>query len=308
MSQLTLFEGSHIPRNAAREALERGDLDEARAQFGLLGDGGPEALDAARIGRVLSGLGAAQEDPIAAIHGAFSSAFSADEARGVLADAEWFVVYARRVGAALGIDPGRRFRGWLGPDFDFAAGEEEAALRNARQIVEKLPSGSEWICASRVEFALGSPESARRWIQSACLDASTQLDPSPPALESTGVPALDAAPPLPPLPDPIQSLFEAVEEFEGLPGSRAPWVVVMGEIDRVFGPIEEGPETTSAREAHPALEFLAALRAARSSRERDGGRRSDRCSDRELRSRKRMQRLAPGLFEHYMQSLGGSLL
>ncbi|MBW1884152.1 MAG: hypothetical protein JRJ58_11520 [Deltaproteobacteria bacterium] len=308
MSQLNLFEGSHIPSTAAREALRRGELDEARAQLGLLGDDGPEAVDAVRIERVLSGLSAGHENSIASVHSAFASAFSESEARGLLSDGEWFVVYARLVAQGLGVDPGRRFRGWLGADFAFAVGEPEAALRAASQIVEKLPPGPAWIAASRIEFALGRAESARKWIQSVCLDTSTELDPEPPALESSGVPSLDAAPPLPPLPSTIQDLFEAMDEIEGLPGARAPWVAVVGEIDRIFGPIDADPEASTARELDPAREFLVALRAARHSRERDGSRRADRCSDRELRARKRMQRLAPALLERYMRGLRGSLL
>ena len=68
MSQLSLFEGPHIPCTAAREALRRGELGEARAQLGLLGDDGPEAVDAVRIERVLSGLSAGHENSVASVH------------------------------------------------------------------------------------------------------------------------------------------------------------------------------------------------------------------------------------------------
>jgi hypothetical protein len=54
--------------------------------------------------------------------------------------------------------------------------------------------------------------------------------------------------------------------------------------------------------------FLAALRAARRSRERDRARGPERCSDRELRARRRMQRLAPALLARYVAGLGASLL
>jgi hypothetical protein len=56
-----------------------------------------------------------------------------------------------------------------------------------------------------------------------------------------------------------------------------------------------------------ARAFLEALRAARCSRERDGARGPERCSDRELRARRRMQRLAPALLTRYMRGLAGAL-
>ena len=309
MSQLTLFEGTHIPCTAAREALRRGDLDEARKQLGSLADDGPEALDAGRIERVISGLVGSHEDLVVAAHDAFAVALSDRAGRGLLSDAEWFAVYARLVAQRLGSDPGRRFRGWLGADFASAGDEKDAASHAASQIIETLPPGPAWLAASRIEFALGPAETARRWIQSACLHTSIVVGPDPPVLESVGVHSLDEAPPLPPLPGPIQNLFESVDELDGLPGARAPWVAVVGEIDRIFVPLDAGSESTSsAPESDPAREFLEALRAARLSRERDGARRADRCSDRELRARKRMQRLAPALLERYMQSLEGSLV
>jgi len=47
-AQLALFEGSHVPRTAAREALWRGDLGEARAHLAPMSGATEEGADAAR--------------------------------------------------------------------------------------------------------------------------------------------------------------------------------------------------------------------------------------------------------------------
>ena len=125
------------------------------------------------------------------------------------------------------------------------------------------------------------------------------------------MPALDEAPALPPLPAPVEDLFAAVRELDGLSAPRTRWIAVLGEIDRVLVPLdpsEAEPLSTSAPEGDAARAFLAALRAARRSRERDGARGSNQCSDRELRARRRMQRIAPELFARYLRGLGGAFL
>jgi len=315
MSQLALFEGSHLPRTAAREALSRGELSEAREHLARQADAAEEAADAVRLERIASALRATSGDPVETLHTAFASAFATGEPRGFLSADEWFRLYAQRMAHALDAEPARRFRGWLGAHFAFAAAEGEAALRAAERIVEGVPPGPAWIEAARVEFALGQAASARAWLHAACLDSPIELAAEPPALERCGVPALDAAPPLLPLPAPVEDLFEAVRalDLDDLSGRRTRWVAVVGEIDRVLAPVDPvdaepderpGPEG----DGDAARAFLAALRAARRSRERDGTRGPDRCSDRELRARRRMQRLAPALLERYLRGLGGSLL
>jgi hypothetical protein len=66
-------------------------------------------------------------------------------------------------------------------------------------------------------------------------------------------------------------------------------------------PGEGAPDGDAARA------FLAALRAARRSRERDRVRDAEHCSDRELRARRRMQSLAPALLTRYLRGLAASL-
>jgi hypothetical protein len=119
----------------------------------------------------------------------------------------------------------------------------------------------------------------------------------------------------------VEDVFELGRELEGLPGPWTRWVAVVGEIDRVLAPGDASGEKASGEEASgeeaveadattrdPARAFLAALRAARHSRERDRAGRPGRCSDRELRARKRMQRIAPQLLARYVQGVGAALL
>lgn len=310
MAQLALFEGSHVPRTAAREALSRGALDEARAQLVGLAHATEEAADATRLGRITSSLEARSEDPIAMVHDAFISAFANEEPRGFLSDEEWFRSYAQRMACALDAEPGRRFRGWLGVHFAFGSGERDATRRTAGRIVETLPPGSAWIEAARLAFELGEAAKAREWLHAACLESPIDLAPEPPALEPCGVPALDAGPPLPPFPAPVDHLFEVARAMEDLSAPRTQWVAVVGEIDRVLAP-ENSSDGKSlevlASDGDMPRAFLRALRAARHSRERDGARGPHRCSDRELRARRRMKRLAPALFQRYLRGLAGSL-
>ena len=310
MEQLALFEGPHLPRTAARVALSRGDLDEARAQLAKLA-ATEEAADAARLERIESTLRTAGEHPVETVHDAFVSALAQAEPRGFLSAAEWFRVYAQRMAGALDAEPERRSRGWLGAHFAFAAGQPDVARRGARRIVESLPPGPAWIEAARLAFELDAVAHAREWIHTACLDSAVELVAEPPALEPCGVPALDAAPLLPSLPDPVEDLFDAARALEGLPGPWTRWVAVVGEIDRVLAPPDlagGGRDEETAQDSDVARAFLAALRAARRSRERDRARSPKRCSDRELRARRRMQRLAPGLLARYVAGLGASLL
>ena len=311
MAQLALFEGFHLPRTAAREALARGELGKARAQLAQLPDTTQEAADAARLERITSALRAPTEDPVGTLHDAFISALAKTEPRGFLSDAEWFRFYAQRMAGALEAEPGRRFRGWLGVHFAFVGGEVDAAQRRAARIVESLPPGSTWIEAARLAFAFGEAAKAREWIRTACLDSPIDLAPEPPALELCEVPALDAAPPLPLLPARFDDAFEAARALDDLPGPWTRWVAVVAEIDHALAPVDpsnDEPLEALASDGDAARAFLAALRAARRSRERDGARGPDRCSDRELRARRRMQRLAPVLLGRYLRGLHGSLL
>ena len=200
MAQLALFEGSHLPRTAAREALSQGDLDEAHAQLERLAGATEEAVDAARLERIISTLGAAREDPVGTVHDAFASALAKVEPRGFLTDREWFALYARHVASALDAEPGSCFRGWLGAHFAFAAGDMDGARRAATRIVESQPPGPAWIEAARLAFELGEASSAGEWIHAACLESRIELAAAPPALERCGVPALDASPSLPAAP------------------------------------------------------------------------------------------------------------
>lgn len=122
--------------------------------------------------------------------------------------------------------------------------------------------------------------------------------------------ALDAAPPLPPLPAPVEEVFEATRALDGLPAPWTRWAAVVGEIDRVLAPLNDeaaAPPEGQAPDGDAPRAFLAALRAARRTRERDRPGGSGGCSDRELRARRRMQRLAPDLLARYLRGLGGSL-
>jgi hypothetical protein len=254
MAQLTLFEGSHLPRTAAREALARGDLDGAHAQLERLADATEEAVDAARLEQITSTLRATSGNPVEIVHEGFSSALARAEPRGFLSDAEWFDLYAQRVAGALDTEPGRRFRAWLEAHFAFAAGDREGARRAVMRIVESQPPGPAWIEAARVAFEIGEAALAAEWVHAACLGSPVELSAAPPALEPCGVSALDAAPPLPPLPAPVQDLFDAVRALEDLPGPRTRWVAVVGEIDRVLAPRsqgEGGPADAGAHDADP---------------------------------------------------------
>lgn len=303
MAQLALFEGSHLPRTAVREALSRGELHEARVQLERRLSSKEEAADAVRLERIASALRTAGESAPETVHAAFADVLVEVEPRGFLSHREWFDLYARHVASELGADPGHRLRGWLGAHFAFAAGRTDQARCDAGRIIESLPPGPGWIEAARIAFALGEDATAREWIHGACLDSPIELGPDPPALEPCGVPALDAAPRLPPLPLPVVDLFDATRDLEDLPGLWTRWVAVVGEIDRVLAPRSQ--QDTPDADAPRA--FLAALRAARRSRERDRARKPEHCSDRELRARRRMSRLAPALLTRYLQGLGGVL-
>jgi len=315
MAQLALFEGPHLPRTAARKALSRGDLDGAHAQLQGLADATEEAVDAARLERISSTLRVPSEDAAGTVHEAFASALARVAPRGFLSDAEWFGLYAQLVASALDAEPGGRFRGWLGAHFAFVSGERDGAWRAVRRIAESQPPGPAWVEAARLAFDLGEASNAGEWIHAACLESEIELAAAPPALEPCGVPALDAAPPLPPLPVPVEDLFDAARALEGLPGPRTRWAAVLGEIDRVLGPgnpRKEGATQGTVHDGDPhdedqARAFLAALRAARRSRERDRPRGPERCSNRELRARRRMQRLAPALLARYLRELSGAL-
>ncbi len=314
MAQLSLLEGPHVPRTAAREALSRGELDEAHAQLARLAETTAEAADAARLERIRSTLRAEREVTAGGVHAAFASALVRSDPRGFLEDAEWFGLYAQLVTRALAAEPGSRFRGWLGAHFAFAAGDTEAVGRATARVVESLSPGPAWIEAARLAFELGESASAREWIHTACLESPAELAFTPPVLEPCGIPALDAAPALPALPTPIEELFEAARGLEDLPGPWTCWVAVLGEIDRALAPRSPSEPGPAPSPAHPtaadgdaARAFLAALRAARRSRERDRPRGPERCSDRELRARRRMQRLAPVLLARYLQGLRGAL-
>ena len=312
MSQLALFEGSHVPRTAARQALERGELGEALARLGRV-DAEDEAADAARLEQIASALHETDEDP-AALHGAFAAALGAGQRRGFLSDTEWFGLYARRVARALDAEPERRFRGWLGAHFAFAAADVETSWRAVSRIVASVRPGAEWIEAARLAFQLGDAAIAARWVHAACLDSPVALASQPPPLEPCGISALDAAPELPVLPAPVEDLFETARSLGDVPGPPTRWVAAIGEIDRVLpppDPLEAAPSEPSSESSEsedPVRAFLTALRAARRSRERDGSRPAGRCSDRELRARRHMQRLAPALLERYLRTLSGSML
>ena len=269
-----------------------------------------EAADAGRLERITSALRAAGEAPVETVHAAFASALAMAEPRGFLANTEWFRSYAQRLARSLAADPARRFRGWLGAHFSLVAGEADTARQAARRIVETQPPGAAWLEASRIAFHLGDAAGARSWLHAACLEGSTDISPEPPALEASGVYVLEASLSLPRLPAPVEDLFEAVRSLDDLPGRRARWVAVLGEIDRVLAPAVAGdgePDQSRAPDDDEARSFLVALRAARRSRERDGARGPDRCSDRELRARRRMQRISPVLFARYLRGLGSPL-
>ena len=311
MKQLALFEGSHLPRTDALEALWHGELARAHAQLARLPEATPEAADADRLQRIMSALRAPGEDPVETAHEAFVSALAEVEPRGFVSDAAWFRLYAQHMAGALETEPERRFRSWLGAHFAFASDEVAAAQGAAKRIVESLPPGQAWIEAGRLAFALGDEVEARKWIQTACLDSPSELASETPVVELCEVPALDATPLLPSLPAPLEDAFDAARELSDLPGPWTRWVAVVGEIDNSLAPVdlsEDKPHEARADVEDPARAFLAALRAARRSRERDAIRGPNHCSDRELRARKRMQRLAPALLERYVQRLSGSLV
>lgn len=330
MAQLALFQGAHLPRVAAREALVRGDLAEAHRQLGRVSGGTDEAVETARLGRIIEGLGDPADRSVGTVHEAFAQALSEVPRGGFLTDGEWFAVYARHLATALMAHedaPDRRFRGWLGAHFSYAVGEGEWTRRALRRILEGVGPGPSWIAAARIGFALGEAE-AGQWIRSACLDCPVECVETPPELEPCGVPTLDAARPIPALPAPIEDLFETARALEDLPGPWTRWVAVVGEIDGVLRSPASAPAPdtdTDAEADRPASEasqasptadpsepsggedvvrdFLAALRAAQRSRARDRSRDAGRCSDRELRARRRMQRIAPELLARYVSGL-----
>jgi len=181
MAQLALFEGSHLPRTAAREALSQGDLDEAHAQLERLAGAKEEAVDAARLQWIISTLGAAREGPVGTVHDAFASALAKVEPRGFLTDREWFALYAWHVASALDEEPGSCFRGWLGAHFAFAAGDMDGARRAVTRIAGSQPPGPAWIEAARLAFELGEASRAGEWIHAACLESRVELTAAPPA-------------------------------------------------------------------------------------------------------------------------------
>lgn len=308
MTQLALFEGPHVPRTAAREAVSRGDFAAAQEQLAGLADAKPEAADAIRLGRLDSALQRTGRDPAATVHAAFEAALSSTGRPGFLSSAEWFRSYARQMATALTAEPNRRYRGWLGAHFAFAAGELDEARRIACRITETQPPGPAWVEAARIEFELGDPANARSWIQAACLGSAMDLDLTAPTIENCGVSVLDEPPTLPSLPAAVEDLFDVVRESDDLPAASTRWVAVVGEIDRVLAPLNAGEATTHpGPDGDPVLAFLAALRAARRSRERDHPRGPEHCSDRELRARRQMQRLAPSLLDRYVHGTSESL-
>ena len=90
MPQLALFEGSHVPRTAAREALRRGELGEARAHLAPMARATEEGADAVRLDRITAALRAPSADPLAALHAGFASALAIGAPRGFLSAEEWF--------------------------------------------------------------------------------------------------------------------------------------------------------------------------------------------------------------------------
>ena len=311
MPQLALFEGSHVPRTAAREALARGELGEARAHLASIGGASEESADAARLDRIAAAVCGASGHSVEAVHAGFASALAAREPRGFLSAGEWFRLYALRVAAALAAEPARALRGWLGAHFAWAAGDGCAAQRAAQRVVETAVAGQAWVEAARLAFASGEPGTAAGWLHAACLASPAELVSEAPALAACGVDALDASVAVPRLPIAIEDLFDEARGMGDLPAPRARWVAVLGEIDRVLAPLDRPgaePRDPGRSDGDGAREFLTALRAARRSRERDGVRSPDRCSDRELRARKRMQRIAPALLERYLRGLGGVLV
>ena len=311
MSQLSLFEGSHLPRTAAREALAHGDLGGALRRLEASAEGTEEAADAGRLARIEKALQAGGDEPVGLLHDAFVSGLAEGGPGGFLSDSEWFAVYARHVARALDADPGRLFRGWCAAHYSFASGERDAAHRAADRIVECVPVGPAWLEAARLAFELGDGLEGGRRVHAACLEGSVQIVTAAPQLEPCNVPMLDAAPELPTLPVTIEELFDTVRSLEGIPEPGTRWVAVVGEIDRLLGPLDatrEASTETPATDDDKPRAFLIALRAARRSRERDRNRGSEHCSDRELRARRHMQRLAPVLLERYLHELRGSLL
>ncbi len=309
MAQLALFEGPHVPRTAALEAVSRGEFAAAHDQLVGLADAKPEAADAIRLARLGSALQTTGPDRAAAVHAAFAAALASIEPPGFISPAEWFRSYARHMAIALDAEPTRCYRAWLGAHFAFAAGEADEARRIARRIVETQPPGPAWIEAARLEFELGEPATASSWIHAACLGGAANLAPTAPVIVNCGVSVLDSPPPLPPLPAEVEELFEDVRALDDLPDASTRWVAVVGEIDRILAPRGQGEAMTQyAPDGDPVLAFLAALRAARRSRERDRARGPEHCSDRELRARRRMQRLVPSLFDRYLRGASESLL
>ena len=112
MAQLALFEGSHLPRTAAREALARGDLGCALRRLEATGRGTEEAVDAARLDRIETALQGGGDEPVGLLHDAFVSGLAEGGPGGFLSDGEWFALYARHVAQALDAEPDRLFRGW----------------------------------------------------------------------------------------------------------------------------------------------------------------------------------------------------
>jgi hypothetical protein len=313
MQQLKLFEGEHVPLTMARQALARGDVEGAGHAL-RRGAGDAEALDAARLEALGVDLHGSTAPSPNAVHASVVRVLGAFTGEGCLGRKEWFELYARLLHRAFTGLPGRRFRGWLGAHFAWAVGDAESALDLARALVATEAAGPEWLEAARIAFAAGRLGEGKEWLRRACLGAPVELRLEAPPLEPCGLFALDGAPQLPDFPEAIQNLWSVAAALD-LHGALTPWIAVLGEIDRVFAPAERSDAQESSAVDDNDLDvewgphaFLSALRAARRARARDGARRPDLCSDRELRARRRMQRISPPLLARYLHGLTTSLM
>jgi hypothetical protein len=310
--QLDLFTGGHIPLTAARQAIARGDLLGAAGQLSR-----SPRTEEAEDGRRLEGVARALHDPIvaadpAAVHARFEAALAPahDTKREGLGAREWQSLYAAALARALG-STSRTFRGWLGLHFAWVGGDARAAVDPASALVSTMPPGPAWLEAARIAFVSKQRDAGREWLAQACLASDAELAPTPPELAPCGVAVLDRLPALPELPARVLELFVAVRGLDLAPPLTR-WVAVLGEMEGELGPrlgSEGGPlddpdERGDTEHVDGPTEFVAALRAARRSRARDRSRGSDQCSDRELRARRRMQRIAPTLLPRYLATLG----
>lgn len=317
--QLDLFSGDHVPTICARNALERGDLDAACVAFSRVAeDSSPAGRAAKWLGRLAAALAQRDEDagaPAAAEHRAFAAASADDEEiiERVIGRALWFRLYAGRLGAALARAPAQRFRGWCRVHYELAAGRRGGALDEGEALVAAEASGFAWLERARVEFALGDDARARRFVLAACLVATADLDPRPPALAACEAKSLEMPRDvLPRLPPAIEAIWGDALDLD-LPGAASRWVPCIRLLGGAFTPAQvASPELRAATgfdvraaAAHedPAREFLCALFAAREAHLHERGS-SASCGPRELEMRRRMQRIAPPLFGRYMEELG----